>query len=156
MTYYERNLPHWQPANKIVFVTWRLFGSLPRRALARIKSGPGDAGHKFLAADRLLDSARSGPLWLATPAIAHCVETALLRGVELGQYVAHAWVVMPNHVHVLIDPRVPLPRITMGIKRASAKDANSHLGRTGKPFWQDESFDRRVRDSSEFERTRLH
>jgi hypothetical protein len=44
----------------------------------------------------------------------------------------------------------------MGIKRASAKDGNVVLGRIGKPFWQDESFDRWVRNSREFERIRSY
>src|SRR5690242_2955448 len=30
MTYYERNLPHWHPEGKAIFLTWRLFGSLPK------------------------------------------------------------------------------------------------------------------------------
>ncbi len=58
-----------------------------------------------------------------------CVESALLRGEELKHYVLRAWVVMPNHVHVLLDPLVPPPRITLGIKRASAKEGNAMLGK---------------------------
>src|ERR1022692_4643065 len=30
MSYYERNLPHWQPEGAALFLTWRLHGSLPR------------------------------------------------------------------------------------------------------------------------------
>ena len=30
LTYYERNLPHWQPEGAALFVTWRLHGSLAR------------------------------------------------------------------------------------------------------------------------------
>jgi hypothetical protein len=29
MPYDERNLPHWLPEGKNLFVTWRLYGSLP-------------------------------------------------------------------------------------------------------------------------------
>ena len=63
---------------------------------------------------------------------------------------------MPNHVHVLLDPFVPLARLTMGIKRASAKDANAKLGRTGMPFWQDESFDHWVRNPGQFARIQTY
>jgi hypothetical protein len=40
---------------------------------------------------------------------------------------------MPNHVDILIEPRLPHAKITGVI--------NAGLGRPGKPFWQDESFD---------------
>jgi len=79
---------------------------------------------------------------------------AIIRGAELAHYALHAYVVMPNHV--LLDPHVPLRRITGGIKGVSARDANGALGRTGKAFWQDESFDRWIRDSAQFERIRTY
>jgi len=68
-------------------------------------------------------------------------------------YKLQAFVVMPNHVHVLLEPKVPLAKITRGIKGVSARLANSILGRTGKPFWQDESFDRWLRDEVDFTKT---
>lgn len=63
---------------------------------------------------------------------------------------------MPNHVHVLIGPKTSLARITNGIKGVSARDANRILGRQGKRFWQDESFDHWVRSAAEFERIRAY
>ena len=60
-----------------------------------------------------------------------------------------AFVVMPNHVHLLINPKVPAAKITQFIKGVSARRANAILQRTGQPFWQDESFDRWVRSSKE-------
>lgn len=156
MAYYKRNLPHWHPDGKAIFLTWRLYASLPRKVLATLNTLHADAGKQFLAADSCLDCANSGPHWLRDPKVALCVERALLRGEELGHYLLSTWVIMPNHVHVLLEPRVPLQRLTMGIKRASAKDANVVLGRIGKPFWQDESFDRWVRNSREFERIHLY
>jgi REP element-mobilizing transposase RayT len=59
---------------------------------------------------------------------------------------------MPNHVHLLILPKEPLPIITRWLKGSTARHANQLLGRTGQPFWQDESFDRWVRNDREFER----
>jgi putative DNA methylase len=64
----------------------------------------------------------------------------------------YAYVLMPNHVHILINPLVPLRRITGGIKGVSARDANGALGRTGKAFWQDESFDHWIRNDAQLER----
>ena len=53
---------------------------------------------------------------------------------------------MPNHVHLLIEPRIPLKQITGGIKGVSARDANRVLHQPGHPFWQGESFDHWVRN----------
>ena len=57
---------------------------------------------------------------------------------------------MPNHVHILIEPRVPPPKITKSIKQYSGLRANRILGRTG-AFWQDESYDHWVRTNEELE-----
>ncbi len=62
---------------------------------------------------------------------------------------------MANHVHLLITPKVELPRITKSLKRFTAREANKILGASG-PFWQDESYDRLVRDTAEFERIRKY
>jgi REP-associated tyrosine transposase len=106
--------------------------------------------------DAALDRGAFGPLWLSNPEVARSVERALLRGAELEQYKLHAYVVMANHVHVLLQPLVPLARITGGIKGVSARDANAVLGHIGRPFWQDESFDHWVRNPYQFEHIRTY
>src|SRR5229473_1266529 len=141
MTYYERNLPHWHPPGKDLFLTWRLYGSLPRPK-ASLSSGtatPGcartgcsspaksgwatSAGKEFCLLDAILDKALHGPLWLKDPRIAGCVVDTIERGATvLRHYILHAFVVMPNHVHLLIAPQMPLLRITNGIKGVSARD----------------------------------
>src|SRR5579859_7708669 len=153
MTYYERNLPHWQPEGKAIFLTWRLYGSLPERALAELKIHSNDSSKQFARAEQFLDGASFGPRWLTDPDIAACVEGCILRGAhELGQYRLLAYVVMPNHVHLLIEPRTSVERITHGIKGVSARDANRILKRSGLTFWQAESFDHWVRKPAEGEK----
>src|ERR1039457_5767764 len=44
---------------------------------------------------------------------------------------------MPNHLHLLILPRVAVPVITRWLKGSTARRANQLLGHTGRPFWQD-------------------
>jgi len=61
-------------------------------------------------------------------------------------------VVMANHVHLLIEPSVPLARITKVLKGFTARRANQLLGRTGERFWQEESYDHWVRNEQEFYR----
>ena len=61
-----------------------------------------------------------------------------------------AAVVMPDHAHEIIEPKdgFDLPRILMGTKGVSARLVNAARGGTG-ALWQDESFDRIIRDAAE-------
>jgi putative DNA methylase len=103
--------------------------------------------------DRLLDNARTGPFHLRDPQIAEMVIDALRHATAtLRHFELHAFVVMPNHVHMLITPQVPIPTLMKSLKSITAKRANEVLGMTGKPFWQDESFDRNVRNREELSR----
>lgn len=70
----------------------------------------------------------------------------------------HLWsaVVMSDHVHLLLTPMehkkgewYPLSQILHSIKSFSSKEINKILNREG-IVWQDESFDRIVRDEKEF------
>jgi REP element-mobilizing transposase RayT len=65
-------------------------------------------------------------------------------------YDLSAWVIMPNHVHVLLDPHRAVSEVTRAVKSASAREANQVLGRRGMAFWQDESYDHWVSDAEEF------
>ncbi|MFZ0818474.1 MAG: transposase [Candidatus Acidiferrales bacterium] len=107
----------------------------------------------FRAAEVELDKALHGPLWLKDPRVAACVVQAIRRGDrEWNFYLLHAYVVMSNHVHILIEPRVPIPRITQRLKGSSARTANQILSREGQRFWNEESFDHWVRNAQEFNR----
>ena len=64
-----------------------------------------------------------------------------------------AWVVMPNHVHLLILPKVALPVLMRLLKGSTARGASVILNRTGRPFWQDESYDHYLRRSDQIDRT---
>ena len=149
MTYYRRKLPPWQPGEAAIFLTWRLHGSSPDSWLVR-PDAP-NAGKDFVLADRALDRVDRGPLWLKDPRIAKIVVDSFFCGDEqLEQYVLHAYVVMANHVHLLLSPKVQLARITRSIKGSTARRANEILGRTGELFWRRESYDHWVRSPAEF------
>jgi len=148
MSYHRRRLPHWDPDNAAIFLTWRLHGTLPAPQPEWLRL---PAGHRFAAEDQALDRAQ-GPQHLKNPAVAKVVDDALHYGAEtLHLYDLHAWVIMSNHVHILIDPRVELSRITKTIKGFTAREANRILGRTHEPFWALESYDHWVRSLKEFE-----
>lgn len=108
---YSRRLPQFWISDWPVFLTWRLRGSLPmNRSFA---GGRLPSGKAFAALDRLLEKARTGPFHLRNPAVADTVARALRENAEaLGHYELHAFVIMPNHVHLLATAFVPLPRLT--------------------------------------------
>jgi putative transposase len=156
LMFYRRHLPHWQKADSALFITWRLYGSLPRRTLAASfkESNP---GKRFLLLDRELDKARYGPTWLKDARLSKIVADSLSHGAEqLRLYRLSAFVVMSNHVHILIWPRAYLSRITKAIKGYTARECNKLLSRTGENFWQDESFDHAVRNEDEFWRIKRY
>jgi REP element-mobilizing transposase RayT len=72
-----------------------------------------------------------------------------------GKYKLHAAVVMPDHVHLILTPlyddngETSLPEILHEIKGVSAHRINRLLGRKG-PLWQEESFDRAIREVENF------
>jgi putative transposase len=149
MAEYRRRLPHFHPDDAYVFVTWRLYGSLTVAQPDVVYPTP---GHKFVAQDRESDRAH-GPRWLSDPRLANLVADAILAGArEKRLYELMAWAVMPNHVHLLVLPKAPLPRITHWIKGRTARASNLLLGRTGETFWQDESFDHWARNARERDR----
>ncbi|MBZ5723821.1 MAG: transposase [Acidobacteriia bacterium] len=151
MTLSRRRLPHIYEVDHAVFLTWRLYHSLPSH-----RPFPADSltsGQAFAAMDRLLDEGGDGPVYLRQPALADMVVEALQHNARvLGHYVLHAFVVMPNHVHLLATPAVALPKLTKSLKGITAKRANAMLALTGSPFWQEESYDHLVRHEREFER----
>jgi REP-associated tyrosine transposase len=148
---YRRRLPHYHPHAAFVFVTWRLWGSMPTQTAA-LSAYP-SAGHAFTATDRVLDRNASGPKWLQHAPIANLIaETIEIGERERHFYERGAWAVMPNYVHLLVLPNVPVRVMMRWLKGSTARKANLLLGRTGQRFWQDESYDHWVRNSREFDR----
>jgi putative transposase len=107
--------------------------------------------------DRILDQAATGPKHLGRPEIAALVVTSLREGeCRFKRYELHSFVVMPNHVHLLVTPQVPATKWLGPMKGFTAHQANRLLGSTGKPFWQNESYDHLVRSGVEFARIRRY
>jgi putative transposase len=149
--FYRRRLPHWQPQDVPVFLTWHLKGSLPLNRYPPPFSP--SAGKAFVWMDRFLDTARTGPLWLRMTPLASLVVDAIVFGQdELKHYEIGAFVVMPNHVHLLVIPHIPIARLTRRLKGYTAREANRILDRTGEAFWQPESYDHWIRDDRQWGR----
>ena len=60
---------------------------------------------------------------------------------------------MPNHVHLLIVPQIAVLVLMRWLKGSTARKANRLPGRSGRPFWQDESYDHYLRHSRQVSRT---
>ncbi|HPT29123.1 MAG TPA: hypothetical protein PLZ95_22080, partial [Bryobacteraceae bacterium] len=134
MSITRRRLPHDYPPGKWLFLTWHLHGSLPHGSFP--PPDKASAGEAFVWIDRYLDQATSGPVYLRQPAIARIVIASLHKGAALGDFELGAFVVMANHVHVLLLPKVHPSRLLQSMKGSTAHEANRILGLTGKPFWQ--------------------
>jgi putative transposase len=170
-TFYHRNLPHWHPAGRSIFVTWRLHGSLPQTVVNQLRITRQQLSKRkllsdaswtsdrtvmeykrlFAKVDAILDKAKTGPVWLKEQEIAGLVQQALLEKYA-HLYTLWAYVVMANHLHVFLKPKndSSIGSITKHLKGYTAREANRLLQRTGNPFWQDESFDHWSRDRAEF------
>jgi REP element-mobilizing transposase RayT len=173
-------LPHVKREGMRYFLTFRLADSLPREVLLKIQGERAERLARFQTqqqvaeklgalaprVERLEEIERdyfrkledyldkgSGECSLRRPEIADLVAGAL-RFFAGQRYQLNAWVVMPNHVHVVLwpTPNHALSTITQSWKRFIAREANKALNRTGQTFWQPESFDHWIRDDDEHAR----
>ena len=88
-----------------------------------------------------------GACWLRRNEVAEAIGHVLLQA-DGRDYRLQAWVVMPNHVHLVLDVwDVPLAKLTGGWKGKSSRIANLLLKRRGQ-FWQEDYFDTLIRDEA--------
>jgi putative transposase len=62
----------------------------------------------------------------------------------------HHWAIMPNHVHLLATPLVPLGELLHLLKGSTSRAVNQALRRSG-TLWQPDYFDRLIRDERHFD-----
>lgn len=155
---YRRDLPHWRQDSATYFVTFRLHDSVPepvslqlRKVSAEIQGSTDDEVTRtwFRIYDEALDHGH-GSCLLKFPTNRRLVRDALLH-FEGTRYQLGSFVIMPNHVHLIIQPtepdRYPLDRILKTIKAYSSRQINLAAGTTGSKVWQTESHDRILRGS---------
>lgn len=173
---YERHLPHWRKPGACYISTFRLRDSLPAGIVAEMKAEE-QIWQQRLAAAALQNEGRLPPdemaawlefQWVRLRKLDLLLDEGhgecLLRHQEnrapLVEALHHfdssrvemlAYAIMPNHVHTLCRP-LPgheLESLTGSWKRVSSQRIHRLLGRTG-PLWQDESWDRIIRDSEHY------
>ncbi len=128
--FFQRNLPHYHLPNAAYFITFRLAGSLPVEVWKKLKEEyenkkrllagkfKGDKLREerykeqkryFARLDALLDHPKSGPRWLEEPRFAEIV-TRELHALHPNYYHLHAYCLMSNHCHLLMDQQdIPEP-----------------------------------------------
>ena len=162
----RNRLPHWRQDRATYFVTYRLGDSIPdvlmkmwreqrtrwcqQHQLPWSTETASDYHRLFSSTiDRHLDNGH-GCCLLREPANAEVVAGAF-HHYDQSHYLLHAWVIMPNHVHVLVSPGEAdaLPRIVAGWKRFTGMRINARTGMSG-TFWQKDYFDRLIRDWDHF------
>ncbi|HEY3767632.1 MAG TPA: transposase [Candidatus Angelobacter sp.] len=68
------------------------------------------------------------------------------------KYLLHEFVVMPDHLHLILTPQgITLERAMQLIKGGFSFQLNKNL-KTKKDIWQPSFFDRRIRDSLEYQK----
>jgi REP element-mobilizing transposase RayT len=149
MKVYRRRLPHIDAPGVPSFVTFRLHGSLPKERVFFPENLTD--GQTFALFDRLLDAGRHGPTYLRRDDVARIACAQIEATDEKGFCSLHAYVVMPNHVHLLWTNRDSQAQSVGRVKGVIAREANRVLNRTGR-FWQEEYFDRLLREPEEFAR----
>ena len=167
--HWATKLPHWHQDGKYVFVTFRLADSLPQAKLKELKEEKEiwlknhpkpwsdkiekEYYTKFASkADKWLDN-NYGECLLKQPQNRQIVEDALTF-FDGERYNLIAFVVMPNHVHLLMQMKegANLESVMYSIKSFTAKKINETMNRSGS-FWQSEYFDRIIRSEEHYRHT---
>ena len=156
--YHRTRLPHFEAGEVPQHICFRLADSLPRALLRQWddeRRRLPDTRQESQRRERIeaaLDQGH-GACWLSRPEIAALVRDAL-RYFDGDRYHLHGWVIMPNHVHVLVTLRGDgsLSGVAHSWKSHTAHQANKILGRKG-TFWHVDYFDRFMRDEKHFSTT---
>src|SRR6266496_545055 len=168
----RRNLPHWEQECATYFVTFRLADAVPaelakqwREELETWRRFHPEPWNGAVVAEyrkRFLQPREDwldlghGSCVLRDSGAATIVANAL-QFFDGQRYHLDAFVVMPNHVHMLVQPLTGfhLNEIVHSWKSYTARQINKALGRSG-TVWMQESFDRIVRDWDALVRCRAY
>ena len=179
----QGHLPHWEQEDSTYFITWRTADSIPKQRAEywhrlraewlrdhgispddsnwrrQVEVLPEEVRKEFRRFSRALDEemdACHGECLLKQRDCAAIISDAL-RYFEGERYLLGDFVVMPNHVRVLVGgmPRDAMKGQVKSWKRWSALGINKRLSRRGR-FWQSESFDHLVRSQAAFDRFRRY
>ena len=154
------DLPHWTQTDKLQFITFRLRDSLPQEVIEVLKvekehfekrfPKPWDKATQQKFAERFHSSAEKyldagyGSCLLQHSTAREILED-VIRYNDGVLYSLLAFVIMPNHVHILIFHQdKSIDEVIQNIKSISSHKINKALERTG-AIWMPNYFDRIIR-----------
>ncbi len=159
-------LPHWNQHEKMQFITFRLGDSLPHDRISEIRRlrsefercnprpwSPAvlNRYHRLVSAaeERLLDNGYGACLFGRADCRRFLSEA--IRYYDNNLYRIEAYVIMPNHVHLLLIPAhgLAIADIVKRIKSYSARRINNLAGIEG-PLWMREYYDRLIRNRDHY------
>ena len=153
-------MPHRDHLGLLQSITFRLADSVSQKLLKEIHDEyigiPLDQRQKFLRIkeESIMDSGL-GCCALKNPEVAKVVQETFLKfdGIK---YHLIAWCIMPNHVHILIEPIIPLSKIVQSWKSYTGRWAlknneRLNLGIKENIFWKREYWDRYIRNEKHLE-----
>ena len=143
-------LPHFDAPGVTQMIGFRLADSLPQERrhewepLLKIK----DERTRRIRLEEYFDQGY-GACELAISAVAERMEQILLFDDDRRCRLL-AWVIMPNHLHVLVEIGVtPMGKLVQCWKKLSADFVNDRFERRGQ-WWQEDYHDRYIRDEKHF------
>lgn len=142
------NLPHWTQYGKITFVTFRLADSLPQHVIDFIKTEYESIKQQLLKEGNqkeleFLQTKRHNQLEkYLDKGYGSCIlknkqyRDIIIQTLEhdnIVMYELHSYVIMPNHIHLLIEPKgqATIQQIIKTIKSVSAHKINKYINQTG-------------------------
>lgn len=159
---YHRHLPHWRQDGATYFVTFNLADALPANKQRELRAMRDEWERKhppprteetwleyartvFRQAERAMD-AGFGKCWFQSRPYANELQRSLLH-FHMERYELGCFVIMANHCHLTMRPfeGFDLEKELGAIKRTTSRFVNEAEGLTGQ-FWQEESYDRIIRD----------
>jgi REP element-mobilizing transposase RayT len=167
--WYSRGyLPHLDVPGILQFISFRLADSLPQTVLKQLEQELAQIPISIRERERRkkieqwLD-AGLGCCALGHPRMAELMQQTL-QIFDGERYRLISWCIMPNHVHVLIEPTISLPKILQSWKSFTGSWAISHNaelglgvpmtpGATKNQFWMREYWDRYIRNEEHFHNT---
>lgn len=151
-------LPHYDGREVPQFISLHLADSVPKLVIERWKrelDTKDSERNKILLRARIEKYADQGygKCFLRDHRVAEMVQRTLLND-DGKKYRLSAWVVMPNHIHLLVTrfASETLADIMQSLKSITSHKANKALGRCGQ-FWMLDYFDRYIRNARHFEKT---
>lgn len=131
--FYTRNRPHIHPPDSVLFVTFRLAGSVPKAVLNQYKTEKvwldcelerigrrtipeSNGAHQmerllefqrswFSRFEMIVDRAKVGPMWLGKEEIRQIVAEKIIADDSI-KYRLDAFCIMSNHVHIVFKPNI--------------------------------------------------